>query len=142
MLRFLIFKLLDIVRLFKPNNWKVIKRDFYTDGTPYIEYYYNGSRYTHVGPDFPPVHKGMKLPIQEAKYESQDITSLVKKFAGPLSTDEPPCEYILYKNVWVIRVNLSFNSLSVKIKQVREPQKNKEILIRRLFGHWSVFGAK
>jgi hypothetical protein len=98
--------------------------------------------YTHVGDDFPPKHKEMKLPIQEARYLSSDVTRIVKKFAGPLSTDEPLSEYIIYKNVLIITLKLSCSSFSIQLKQVREPQKNARIIVKRLLGHWSVFGAK
>lgn len=139
------FKLLDVWRFFKPKNWKIYSIGTYTDGMPYVEYYYNGTRYTYVGHDtFPPEYRVSKFPLVSAKTHSgKDVTRIIKSFVGPLSCDEPDIGYVLFKKSWKLECFVSLRGVKICYSQEREKDTQcEDVFIKRLFENYSVFGAK
>lgn len=110
---------------------------------PFTEYFYNGKRFVHVGPDFPPKNNVSKFPIVCATCGSRNVTQEVKTFAGPLSCDTPSPGYILYKSRLGMSVKFwGMGGICVSIFNHREKGSDEVIHVQRLFGHCSDLGAK
>lgn len=137
----LFFKLLDIWRVLKPVNWKIIRQTTYTDGTLYTEYYYNGRKYIHVGP-YPPRNSGFSLPISHASRQGKDITDIVKVFSGPLANNCPSPGYIFYKTIYRIRVKVHMFGIRLYLGRNIEKGADEQIVIKNILGHYSLLGAK
>ncbi len=142
MFRLLIFKLLDMWRYLKCDNWYVVEIGEYTDKTPFTTYVYNGKLYTHVGEDFPPRSVSFSLPIRSAYAGKKNVTKIVKKFTGPVGNQLPSTGYMFPRKRFKFFCSFHKYRLSLGVKQVFEKGEDIPIDVCNILGHWSVFGAK
>jgi hypothetical protein len=142
MLRLLIFKLLDVWRFLKCNNWHIVETSEFTDGTKITTYVYNGRLYTHIGDEFPPRKTTFSLPIHSAHVGKKNVTKLVKRFMGPVGGQLPESGYMFPKKRFKFFCSFRKYRLSIGIKQIYEKGDDIQIHVCNILGHWSVFGAK
>ena len=141
MLRCIIFKLLDIWRICKPRNWQIICQDTFTDGTQYTEYFYNGSKFIHIG-DFQKRPHRFSMPIKLAKLGDRDVTHIVKTYGGPLCNCIPSTGYIFHKIKYVFKFTIVKFGLRILMCPVRHKGHDVEIKVYDILGQESVLGAR
>jgi hypothetical protein len=142
MFRLLIFKLLDLWRFLKCENWHIIETDQFTDGTKITSYVYNGRLYTYIGDDFPPRTTSFSLPIRSAHVGNKNITKLVKRFMGPVGGQLPESGYMFPKKKFKFFCSFHRYRLSIGVKQILIKGEDVNIDVCNILGHWSVFGAR
>jgi len=132
MIRWILFKLIDIWLIFRRRNWEVIEQGDYSDGTMFTRYTYNGNEYTHIG-DFPfKPSIGFRIPIQSVLVDGRDETSLVKQYMGPFRVSLPDTGYIFYKKQ--LRFEFGFVNGGIRFRLVTKRVKGdrKDVQITRL----------
>lgn len=145
MLKTLFFKFIDIVLFCSKKNFYIVQRYPFTDGKDeYINYVYNGKTYTYVGSDFPPkIQSGFVPCIKHAhSSEGTDITSVVKKHAGPkhdfYGCAPDPSSIIGTRFLPKIGWDINYGRVTFKIEPVLKKGPSRPIYVTDIFNRTRV----
>ena len=147
MIKYLFFKLIDVLQLMSKKNFHVIQKYNYIDGNVYIVYTYNSKRFVYIGKEseFPPnIKPGFNPCITEAMHNDRDITNYVKKCAGPKHDfygTYPDPGLILATFTTRIEFSIEYGKIGLHLVPVLKPSENRDpIILRDVFNRIQVLG--
>jgi hypothetical protein len=145
-----------LIKNTRPIDWsiKVIDTYMYNGLFQVITFFYNGKKYKYVGDEIiKKIQTGFFIPIQTATWNGNDVTEIVKPYAGPRHDffgSEPRIDIMFHnciKHVLVPRpiVTKSEHGIrfGIEFKRVRVIIPiDGTLVITNILGQQSVFGAK
>ncbi len=144
MIRFIFFKLVNILLYFQPANFKIIRQARFDTGELYTMYVYNGRIYIHIGHSFPPsIKPGFTPSIKSAHIDGVDTTDYIKKCAGPKQDfygDTPDSGLINYRLKPHLSFNIGARGLSIQLDFLLKRGPVKPIVIENIFNQKLVLG--
>ena len=144
MIKFIFFKLVNLLLYFQPVNFKIIHQARFTTGEQYTMYTYNNRIYIHIGNSFPPsIKSGFTPSIKSAHIDGMDITDYIKKCAGPKHDfygSHPDPSLLNYRLKPKITVNFISWKISFHVEFLLERGPVKPIVIENIFNQQLVLG--
>jgi Family of unknown function (DUF5772) len=140
----------------RPKDWSISGTDtFMHDGLhKIITFFYNGKKYKYIGDEITKkVRSGFFLPIQKATWNGEDVTDMIRAYAGPRQDffgSEPRLDIIFHKCIKVLWIPVPKVTqtgdgirIGVEFRRIRmiKPLEGTFILTN-ILGQHSVFGAK
>ncbi len=141
MLRWIFFKLVDVVTYLKSSTSEyVIKKKYdYIDGTSQIHYMYMNKPYIFIGKhsEFPPMHTPkFSIPIKSAHVNGTDMTQWVKMCSSHRNVIPDP-KYLFYTTRWVLEYEKWF---TFRLKSILIPNENNVLHVENILNQKHVLG--
>ena len=146
MIKYLFFKLVDLLFIFSKKNFQILQKYTCTDGNVYIVYAYNSKRYIYIGAETgfpPPIKPGFNPCIIEATTDDgKDVTELVKKCAGPKHDfyGVPNVGIMLGKFTMKLMTAFEYGRVRLTLVPVIRPVVEKTISVKNIFNQTRELG--